>query len=84
MIFLKYVFLFKLFILLNNVFIMLNNNEIKWKLLFVYMFYLIIEIYLKRYVWIIFIVWLYLLWYNLFDKLWFFVLNSVDFFFYKC
>lgn len=67
--------------LLNNVFIMLNNNEIKWKLLFVYMFYLIIEIYLKRYVWIIFIVWLYLLWYNLFDKLWFFGLNSVDFFF---
>lgn len=32
--------------LLNDVFIMLINNEIKWKLLFVYMFYLIIEIYL--------------------------------------
>lgn len=32
--------------LLNNVFIMLNNNEIKWKLVFVYMFYLIIGIYL--------------------------------------
>lgn len=84
MTFLKHAFPLKLFILPNNVFIMSNNNEIKWKPLLVYMFYLIIETYLKRHVWTTFIVRLYLLWHNLFDKLRPFVLNSVDFSFYKC
>lgn len=32
----------------NNVFIMSNNNEIKWKPVLVYMFYLIIGTYLSE------------------------------------
>lgn len=68
MTFLRHAFPLKLFILPNNVFIMSNNNEIKWKPLLVYMFYLIIETYLKRHVWTTFIVRLYLLWHNLFVR----------------